>query len=163
MSIFQVFGALMEYGVILLLLKKRLKPTYSISFGLKKMFPNGEASSQQLPTQQPQQHQVKKRRTPGSPAGNATTMLGVGEIEEQKPMVCSTNMMMPQPAHTKVLVMCDSYSYFWSPCFLLRGVINDVTTIWTWFSSFPPIVSHGGFPLFLCLFLQMKTYQNHQL
>ena len=95
----------MEYGVILLLLKKRLKPKYSISFGLKKMFPNGEASSQQLPPQQ-QLHHVKKRRGPGSPAGNATTMLGVGEIEEQKPMVCS-NMMVTRPGLTKVPVMCE--------------------------------------------------------
>ena len=78
----------MEYGVILLLLKKRLKPKYSISFGLKKMFPNGDASSAQPPQLTPaSQQQVKRRRTPGSPAGNATTMLGVGEIEEQKPMV----------------------------------------------------------------------------
>lgn len=85
----------MEYGVILLLLKKRLRPaTYSISFGLRKMFPNGDTSSQPQP-QQPQhlsrqqqpQHPVKKRRSPGSPAGNAAAMLGVGEIEEQKPMV----------------------------------------------------------------------------
>ena len=75
----------MEYGVILLLLKKRLKPKYSISFGLKKMFPNGDASSAQPPQLTPaSQQQVKRRRTPGSPAGNATTMLGVGEIEEQK-------------------------------------------------------------------------------
>jgi hypothetical protein len=34
-----------------------------------------------------QQPPVKKRRSPGSPAGNAAAMLGVGEIEEQKPMV----------------------------------------------------------------------------
>jgi hypothetical protein len=38
---------------------------------------------------------VKKRRSPGSPPGNATstgatTMLGVAEIEEQKPMVSET-------------------------------------------------------------------------
>ena len=90
----QVFGALMEYGVILLLLKKRLKPKYSISFGLRKMFPNGDTSSQQQQQQQQhhsrqqqQQPAVKKRRSPGSPSGNAAAMLGVGEIEEQKPMV----------------------------------------------------------------------------
>ena len=82
----------MEYGVILLLLKKRLKPRYSISFGLRKMFPNGDTAlqQQQQPHQsRPQQgqQQLKKRRSPGSPAGNAATMLGMAEIEEQKPMV----------------------------------------------------------------------------
>ncbi len=41
--IFLVFGALMEYAAILLLLKKRRKPKYSIDAGLKKMFNNGEA------------------------------------------------------------------------------------------------------------------------
>jgi hypothetical protein len=90
LSFQQVFGALMEYGVILLLLKKRLKPTYSISFGLKKMFPNGDSqppAARHLPAGGQSQAQVKRRRTPGSPAGNAATMLGVGEIEEQKPMV----------------------------------------------------------------------------
>jgi len=42
--IFLVFGALMEYAAILLLLKKRRKPKYSIDAGLKKMFNNGDAT-----------------------------------------------------------------------------------------------------------------------
>merc|ERR1712088_893469 len=41
--IFLVFTALMEYAVILLLLKKQRKPEYSINTGLKKMFNNGDA------------------------------------------------------------------------------------------------------------------------
>ncbi|XP_040570603.1 gamma-aminobutyric acid receptor subunit pi isoform X4 [Lepeophtheirus salmonis] len=41
--IFLVFGALMEYAVILLLLKQRRKPKRSIDSGLRKMFNNGEA------------------------------------------------------------------------------------------------------------------------
>jgi len=36
--IFVVFGALMEYAAILLLLKQRRKPKYTIDSGLKKMF-----------------------------------------------------------------------------------------------------------------------------
>ncbi len=36
--IFLVFGALMEYAAILLLLKKRRKPRYTIDSGLRKMF-----------------------------------------------------------------------------------------------------------------------------
>ena len=41
--IFLVFAALLEYSVILLLLKKRRRPKYSIDAGLKKMFNNGDA------------------------------------------------------------------------------------------------------------------------
>lgn len=41
--VFLVFTALMEYAVILLLLKKQRKPEYSINAGLKKMFNNGDA------------------------------------------------------------------------------------------------------------------------
>ena len=41
--IFLVFTALLEYAVILLLLKKQRKPEYSINAGLKKMFNNGDA------------------------------------------------------------------------------------------------------------------------
>ena len=43
--IFLVFTALLEYAVILLLLKKQRKPEYSINAGLKKMFDihNGDA------------------------------------------------------------------------------------------------------------------------
>ncbi len=36
--IFLVFGALMEYAAILLLLKKRRKPKYTIDAGFKRMF-----------------------------------------------------------------------------------------------------------------------------
>lgn len=75
----------MEYGVILLLLKKRLKPRYTISFGLRRMFHNGEASAQ--PQAQPPQQQVKKRKSPGSPAGNPATTLVMGDNEELKPLV----------------------------------------------------------------------------
>ncbi len=75
----------MEYGVILLLLKKRLKPNYSISFGLKRMFHNGEASAQPQPI--PAQQQVKRRRPPGSLTGSGATSNALGEIEEQKPLV----------------------------------------------------------------------------
>jgi hypothetical protein len=42
--IFLVFGALMEYAVILLLLKKRRKPKYTIDMGLKRMFKNGDVA-----------------------------------------------------------------------------------------------------------------------
>merc|ERR1719419_1695541 len=46
--IFLVFGALMEYAVILFMLKKRRKPFRTIDQGLKHLFPsktsNGEAS-----------------------------------------------------------------------------------------------------------------------
>jgi len=82
---FQVFGALMEYGVILLLLKKRLKPRYTISLGLRRMFHNGEAPIQ--PPHSIQQHHVTRRRSPGSPTGNAATTLVLGENEEMKPLV----------------------------------------------------------------------------
>lgn len=76
----------MEYGVILLLLKKRLKPSYSINFGLKRMFHNGEATIQSQPHPTHQQ-QVRRRRTPGSPTGNAETSLALGDFEEHKPLV----------------------------------------------------------------------------
>merc|ERR1712106_694742 len=42
--IFLVFGALMEYAVILLLLKKRRKPKRTIDQGLKTLFSNGDAA-----------------------------------------------------------------------------------------------------------------------
>ena len=47
--IFLVFGALMEYAVILLLLKKRRKPKYTIDSGLKKMFSNNGDVTAQAP------------------------------------------------------------------------------------------------------------------
>ena len=46
--IFLVFGALLEYAVILLLLKKRRKPKYTIDSGLKKMFSNNGDASQPM-------------------------------------------------------------------------------------------------------------------
>ncbi|TRY74854.1 hypothetical protein TCAL_00537 [Tigriopus californicus] len=66
--IFWVFGALMEYAVILLLLKKRRRPKYSIDTGLKNMFHsnNGEmakctqASSNELELQSPIIRRPKK-------------------------------------------------------------------------------------------------------
>lgn len=66
--IFWVFGALMEYAVILLLLKKRRRPKYSIDTGLKNMFNsnNGEmakcaqASSNELELQSPIIRRPKK-------------------------------------------------------------------------------------------------------
>lgn len=67
MCIFLVFGALLEYGVILLLLKKRRKPQYSIDAGLQKMFNNGDAM-------QPLQN---KREIPNSPSSQ-------GALEEAK-------------------------------------------------------------------------------
>lgn len=41
--IFLVFGALMEYAAILLLLKKRRKPKYTIDSGFKRMLGNATA------------------------------------------------------------------------------------------------------------------------
>ena len=43
--IFLVFGALMEYAAILLLLKKRRKPKYTIDSGLKNMFSSTNGSN----------------------------------------------------------------------------------------------------------------------
>merc|ERR1712018_862045 len=43
--IFLVFTALLEYAVILLLLKKQRKPEYSINAGLKKMFDNSNGDA----------------------------------------------------------------------------------------------------------------------
>merc|ERR1712117_903800 len=59
--IFLVFSALMEYAVILLLLKKRRKPKvqYSIDMGLKKMFKNGDAKGSS----------VRRRRAGGKESG----------------------------------------------------------------------------------------------
>ena len=75
MCIFLVFGALLEYGVILLLLKKRRKPQYSIDAGLQKMFNNGDAM-------QPLQ---SKREMPNSPSAAQGSCL-----EEAKRMVSVT-------------------------------------------------------------------------
>ena len=72
MCIFLVFGALLEYGVILLLLKKRRKPQYSIDAGLQKMFNNGDAM-------QPLQN---KREMPNSPSAQQG-----GCLEEAKRLV----------------------------------------------------------------------------
>lgn len=71
--IFLVFGALMEYAAILLLLKKRRKPKYSIDVGLKKMFNNGDAT-------QP----LQGGRRPGS--GGPSTPTSAGAMEEAKRM-----------------------------------------------------------------------------
>ena len=71
--IFLVFGALMEYAAILLLLKKRRKPKYSIDAGLKKMFNNGDAT------------QPLQGRRPGS--GGPSTPTSAGALEEAKRMV----------------------------------------------------------------------------
>ena len=75
MCIFLVFGALLEYGVILLLLKKRRKPQYSIDAGLQKMFNNGDAM-------QPLQN---KRDMPNSPSPP-------GALEEAKRIVSSSKV-----------------------------------------------------------------------
>ena len=72
--IFLVFGALMEYAAILLLLKKRRKPKYSIDVGLKKMFNNGDAT---------QPLQGGRRAGSGGPG----TPTSAGAMEEAKRMV----------------------------------------------------------------------------
>jgi len=71
--IFLVFGALMEYAAILLLLKKRRKPKYSIDVGLKKMFNNGDAT---------QPLQGGRRAGSGGPG----TPTSAGAMEEAKRM-----------------------------------------------------------------------------
>jgi hypothetical protein len=63
----------MEYAAILMLLKKRRKPKYSIDAGLKKMFNNGEA------TQPLQSHR--------KPTGGATTPTSASALEEAKRLV----------------------------------------------------------------------------
>ena len=65
----------MEYAAILLLLKKRRKPKYSIDVGLKKMFNNGDAT-------QP----LQGGRRPGS-GGGPGTPTSAGAMEEAKRMV----------------------------------------------------------------------------
>ncbi len=47
--IFLVFGALMEYAAILLLLKKRRKPKYTIDAGFKRMFGNDGGAATAVP------------------------------------------------------------------------------------------------------------------
>lgn len=69
--IFLVFGALMEYAAILLLLKKRRKPKYSIDAGLKKMFNNGDAT-------QP----LQGRTRPGS--GGPSSPTSAAALEDAK-------------------------------------------------------------------------------
>ena len=64
----------MEYAAILLLLKKRRKPKYSIDVGLKKMFNNGDAT---------QPLQGGRRAGSGGPG----TPTSAGAMEEAKRMV----------------------------------------------------------------------------
>ena len=61
----------MEYAAILLLLKKRRKPKYSIDAGLKKMFNNGDAT-------QP----LQGRTRPGS--GGPSSPTSAAALEDAK-------------------------------------------------------------------------------
>ena len=85
MCIFLVFGALLEYGVILLLLKKRRKPQYSIDAGLQKMFNNGDAM-------QPLQ---SKREMPNSPTAAQGSCM-----EEAKRIVSVSKSNFPSSSST---------------------------------------------------------------
>jgi len=71
--IFLVFTALLEYAVILLLLKKRRKPQNSINAGLKKMFNNGDAL-------QPLSTSTSRRAGSPDPA-SPTSQLGMEECK----------------------------------------------------------------------------------
>lgn len=92
--IFLVFGALMEYAAILLLLKKRRKPKYSIDIGLKKMFNNGDAS-------QP----LKRRTASAGPTSPTTT---AGHLEEAKrPGESGDEVEITAPLRRKKLFYCE--------------------------------------------------------
>ena len=82
--IFLVFTALLEYAVILLLLKKRRKPQYSINAGLKKMFNNGDAMPA-LPATGPIPVNARGRAHHSAAQGSASSPSS--QLEEAKRMV----------------------------------------------------------------------------
>jgi len=100
--IFLVFTALMEYAVILLLLKKQRKPEYSINAGLKKMFSNG-AKAPAGATSPPGQSALEeaKRMTVGE-SGDETE--AQAPIRRKKVKLLAIDP--PVDAHTKAI--CDN-------------------------------------------------------
>jgi len=106
MCIFLVFGALLEYGVILLLLKKRRKPQYSIDAGLQKMFNNGDAM-------QPLQ---SKREMPNSPSAAQGSCLeeakrmGESGDENEAPIKRKRIKLvaMDPPVDARTKAICDN-------------------------------------------------------
>ncbi len=73
--IFLVFSALIEYAVVLLLLKKRRKPKapkYTIDMGLRKMFKNGDAKT----------GEDGDARRPGAPNANRSLEVHADAMED---------------------------------------------------------------------------------
>merc|ERR1719411_1243575 len=106
--IFLVFGALMEYAAILLLLKKRRKPKYSIDVGLKKMFNNGDA------TQPLQGGRRAGSGGPGTPtsAGAMEEAKRIGESGEdnevQAPIRRKKMAAVDPPPDARTKAICDN-------------------------------------------------------
>merc|ERR1711899_582400 len=103
--IFLVFTALLEYAVILLLLKKQRKPEYSINAGLKKMFNNGDAvtNNSRAGTSSPQGVlEEAKRMTVAGESGDENEVQA--PIRRKKVKLLAIDP--PVDAHTKAI--CDN-------------------------------------------------------
>jgi len=104
--IFLVFTALLEYAVILLLLKKQRKPEYSINAGLKKMFDNsnGDAltNNRGAGASSPQNALDEAKRITVGESGDETE----AQVPIRRKKVKLLAIDPPVDAHTKAI--CDN-------------------------------------------------------